>query len=188
MGKVLKWIAFVLGGLIGLALIAVLALGLLGGSRLNRVYHVEPEAIPIPTDPASLERGRHLALSICADCHGENLGGDLFLDASGMATFYAPNITTGAGGMGGQPVDDLVLAIRHGIDQDGTPLLVMPAEVFVNFSEEGSAPGREQHARPSNLLDGARAALGGAIWKTLPGGIRQPQPALPRHAAGGGEP
>jgi cytochrome c553 len=136
MGKILKWIAIVLGGLIGLVVLAVLALGLIGGSRLNRTYPVEPETIVIPDDPASLERGRHLAQTICADCHGAALGGDLFLDESGLATFYAPNITTGAGGMGGQPVDDLVLAIRHGIDQDGTPLLVMPAEVFVNFSAE----------------------------------------------------
>jgi mono/diheme cytochrome c family protein len=136
MGKVLKWIAIVLGGLIGLVVAAFLVLGLLGGSRLNRTYNVEPESIPIPNDPASLERGRHLAQAICADCHGADLGGEAFLDESGLATFYAPNITTGAGGMGGQPVDDLVLAIRHGIDQDGTPLLVMPAEVFVNFSAE----------------------------------------------------
>jgi mono/diheme cytochrome c family protein len=46
---------------------------------------------------------------------------------------YAANIS----GLGATHSDEeLVLAIRHGLDQDGRQLMIMPSESFINFSAE----------------------------------------------------
>jgi mono/diheme cytochrome c family protein len=108
----------------------------IGTSRLNKTYHVEAEAITIPTDAASLSRGEYLAKTICAHCHGDDLSGDSFVDQAGIVTIYAKNLTTGKGGVGNMDDEEFVLAIRHGLEEDGKPLLIMPADVFINWSAE----------------------------------------------------
>ncbi len=137
--KVLKWVGIVLGGLIGVIVIAVVVLYFVGGSRVNRTYDIQPEAVAIPTDAASIERGQHLAEAVtgCTSCHGDNLGGDSFFDDPAIAIFDASNLTSGRGGIGGTYSDvDWVRAVRHGVDPDGKGLLIMPADVFINLSGE----------------------------------------------------
>lgn len=173
MRTTLKWIGIAVGALVGLLLLAVLGMNIAGTARHNRVYDVEPESIIIPTDEDSVERGRHLAQVVCAECHGEDLGGTLFVDEPGVVTIYAPNITTGSGGMGSQPDETLVLAIRHGIDHDGTPLLIMPAEIFINWSAEdiGSviaylreAPPVDNSVPPPQFTVMARVLVGAGLF------------------------
>jgi mono/diheme cytochrome c family protein len=133
MRKVLKWIGIVLGGLIVLLLLAVVGLSMAGGSRLGKTRDVQAEAITIPTDEAALARGAHLADAACKSCHGANLSGSPILADPAIGTVYAANIT----GLGETHSDaDLVRAIRHGVDQDGRQLIIMPAESFIHFSEE----------------------------------------------------
>ena len=115
--KVLRWIGIVLGGLIGLLLIAAVALYLIGGGRIAKTYTIPAETISVPTDQASIQRGQHLATAInkCVDCHGANLGGAVFLDVTSPPLFraVAPNLTGGQGGVGGQLSDaDFERAIR----------------------------------------------------------------------------
>ena len=129
--RILKRALFVLVGLIVTAVA-----GLYGASEwmLRTRYDVRPQSIVLPTDPASLERGRHLTEHVmhCAGCHGDDLGGKLFFDAGPLvARIPAPNLTSGRGGIGTRYTDaDWVRAVRHGVRPDGRPLVVMPSDGF----------------------------------------------------------
>jgi mono/diheme cytochrome c family protein len=101
--------------------------------RLATTYDVSIDPIEIPTDQASIERGRHLVSTIyfCQECHGENLGGELYFDDPLSGQVSAPNLTAGAGGIGREFGDsDWVRAIRHGLNRDGLPLIVMPSNSY----------------------------------------------------------
>ena len=138
MKRILKWTGIVLGGLIGLLLILVVALYLIGGSKQHKRWNIEPEALTIPSDAASVARGEHLvrSVAICVGCHGDNLAGKVLINQPGFAVIYALNLTPGEGGAGAEFKDpDFVRAIRHGIDPDGRALLVMPAENFYYMSD-----------------------------------------------------
>jgi mono/diheme cytochrome c family protein len=138
--RFLRWIGIVLGGLIGLILIAGSVLYLIGGERIDKTYTISGETVAIPTDQASINRGRHLATAInkCVDCHGANLGGAVFLDVTTPPLFraVAPNLTRGQGGVGDKLSDaDFARAIRHGVGPDGRALLVMPADDYFPMSD-----------------------------------------------------
>lgn len=139
MRRVLKWIAIGLGVLIGLVLLAFIALNIVGTSHINRKYDVQAEAITIPTDNASLARGAFLANAFCSECHGQGLSGSEMINEAGIATIYAPNITPSGSGAGNFSDADYVRAMRHGIDPDGKGLMIMPAEIIINWSEEDLA-------------------------------------------------
>jgi mono/diheme cytochrome c family protein len=137
--RVVRWIGIALGVIAGLLAIAVAGVYIVSSVRLNKAYQVADEQITIPTDAASVERGRHLATTIgqCVDCHGANLAGRVFLDSPGVARLSSANLTSGAGGVGGTFTDvDWVRALRHGVGPNGKPLLVMPAQNFTALSAE----------------------------------------------------
>jgi cytochrome c553 len=131
--KVLKWIGIGLAVLVGLILIAALVLYFKGGAQLNKTRQIQPPAISIPVDEASLARGEHLVNLTCRSCHGADLSGTAVFADPTIGMIYAPNIS----GIGERLTDEqLVLAIRHGIGQDGQQLVIMPSEAFINFSAE----------------------------------------------------
>jgi mono/diheme cytochrome c family protein len=139
MKRVLKWVGYVLGGLLMIVLIAVGFVYAKTSSRLNHVYPPITEAVTAPTDSASIERGRHLVWAVgkCVDCHGENLGGKLIADDPAFATLWSANLTRGKGGRGSTFNDaDYTRAIRYGIHRDGKPLIFMPSEAYTHFSDE----------------------------------------------------
>lgn len=136
MKKLLKWAGIVLGGLLVVLVAAAVVLYVRGSSRLNRHYAIQVEAVPVPTDSVSIARGAHLAhaVTLCAACHRQDLSGGLIFQASGIASVYAPNLTSGHGGLGGTLADsDYVRAIRHGVNRDGRALMVMHADAFHNL-------------------------------------------------------
>jgi cytochrome c553 len=110
--------------------------------RLHKTYQIDVTPPAIPSDAASIARGRHLvtAVSMCAACHSAdqaapNLAGNLFLDIP-PARLGAPNLTGGAGGIGAQyTAADWARAIRHGVRPDGTPLVFMPTANFYHLSD-----------------------------------------------------
>jgi mono/diheme cytochrome c family protein len=127
--------------------VAAVALIVLGGivmgqqvdERLSMVYEVPVEAIAIPTDLASIERGMHLVDTVlfCKECHGDDLGGRLQFNDPLTGRIAAQNLTGGAGGIGPETSDEeWVLAIRHGVDENGNPLIEMPSESFYYLSDE----------------------------------------------------
>lgn len=137
MKKVLKRIGIVLGGLIGVIILAVLGLSFSANARLNRTYQIQTEMVTIPTDSASIEEGKRLASFYCTGCHGEGLSGTDFFNDPALAVVDAPNLTPGNGGIGNQYSDaDWVRAIRHGVDPRGKPLFIMPAKDFYFLNDE----------------------------------------------------
>jgi mono/diheme cytochrome c family protein len=137
MKKFAKWIGIMLAGLLGIIIIAVVGLSISANSRLNKVYDVEPETIPISGDQSTIERGKYVYAFSCAGCHGDDLSGTRFFENSAIGYFPAPNLTGGQGGIGGTYSDtDFMRAIRHGIGAEGNPLLVMPSKAYWYFSDE----------------------------------------------------
>ena len=138
--RVLKWGGVVLGGLVGIIVVAVLAIFFIGGSRFNKTYDVQPVAITVPTgNEEAIERGRHLVTvtGLCTECHEEGLKGDVMEDDPVFGRLVASNLTAGKGGVGGSYSDtDFVRAIRHGVRPDGTPLVLMPAEYYNKYNDE----------------------------------------------------
>jgi mono/diheme cytochrome c family protein len=135
MRRVFGWI---LGGALGLVLVAATAVYLVSERRLGRRYELAAEALAVPIDAAAVARGQHLATSRlgCASCHGADLGGNVVVDDGAFGRFVAPNLTRGAGGVGSRYADaDWVRALRHGVRPGGEPLLMMPSASFTNLDE-----------------------------------------------------
>jgi len=136
MRSLFRWLGIVVGAVIVLVLLAAAVVAVVSWRRISRVHTVNV-VVPrtIPTDAAAVEHGKHMATAMgsCTYCHGPDLGGQMMEEPSAFGTLAAPNLTRGAGGLGGSFTDtDWVRAIRHGIHRDGTSLLIMPSEVFVS--------------------------------------------------------
>jgi len=123
MKALLKWVAIILGGLLGLVLIISLILYGIGLARLNRIYTITPRMVKIPADEKSLREGKRIfQYRGCEACHGEELQG--------------VNLTSGEGGIGAERTDlDLVRAVKYGVDSDGKALLFMPSTEFYYLSD-----------------------------------------------------
>jgi len=135
--RALRWIGFALVGVVVLALLAVAALYWIGGRKWQARQQVAVESVSVPTGAEAIERGRHLALVHCANCHGEDLGGAMFVESGAFATVAAPNLTTGEGGAATSYAElDWVRAIRHGVNSRGRAMFVMPAEIYYHLSDE----------------------------------------------------
>jgi len=137
--KVWKRIALVLVVLGVLGVVVLYA----GSARfLARTFPTEVFTPPIPTDTASIERGRHFgeALLDCGGCHGVDLGGGAWIDNAAIGHLFAPNLTRGSGGIGGKLTDaDWVRAIRHGVSRDGRGLVFMSSSAYAAISNEDLA-------------------------------------------------
>jgi mono/diheme cytochrome c family protein len=105
---------------------------------LGRHFSSPPVAIRAATDPARIAHGQHIAATTCAGCHGENLGGRLFVDGMPFMRLYASNLTGGRGGAARTFSDaDFEGAIRHGHLPNGRSLLIMmPSEVFASVADD----------------------------------------------------
>lgn len=135
--KALKWAGIGLAGLVLLAAVAAAILYVRGGARINRTYDIAVAAVPVPTDSATVARGRRLAeaVTLCTGCHGDDLAGEVLIDEPMMATVYASNLTAGRGGVGTTYEDaDYVRAIRHGVNDAGRGLMIMHSDAYHNLS------------------------------------------------------
>jgi mono/diheme cytochrome c family protein len=141
--RLVRWLAIAITALLGLAALAAIIVYGVSEAQLRSTYQIDIESPAIPSDSASIARGRHLvtAVSMCAACHSSdleapNLAGSLFLDIP-PARLGAPNLTSGAGGVGSHyTAADWARTIRHGVRPDGTPLLFMPTANFYHLSDE----------------------------------------------------
>jgi mono/diheme cytochrome c family protein len=126
--------------LIVLLLSAAALLYLVTERALHKHYDVQVKPIVVPTDQASIVRGRDLVEHryVCAECHGKDYGGKPLFDAGPMvARIVAANITPGAGGVGRRYTDlDWVRTLRHGVAPDGRPLVAMPAHHIGKSNEQ----------------------------------------------------
>lgn len=134
----LKRIGLIFGSFILFIIIATVYTQVSAEVRLRKTYDIEVESIAIPTDEASLERGKNLVVSgRCTDCHGFDLGGQISSDNPAVGEIYASNLTAGHGGVGREYQDlDWIRAIRHGVGQDGRSLVITPAQFYYHLSDE----------------------------------------------------
>jgi mono/diheme cytochrome c family protein len=120
-------------GFIGLVLVVIVLLAIYGLSerRLDETYEVPEESLTLQEE-GDLARGEHLvqAVSVCVDCHAEDLGGEDVQSVPLLARVKGPNLTPGEGGISERSDRDLVLAIRHALDPELKPLVVMPSHNF----------------------------------------------------------
>ena len=137
--KIIKWVGIVLIAL------AVLVFGFIylkindAQSRLSTTHKVEPQELSIPDDSLSLIVGKKWATALCAECHGNDLGGKMFFDDPDIGQVYAPNITPGSGGTAYYTDKDWVRALRHGVAANGKGLFIMPAGDYNYMHEEDLA-------------------------------------------------
>jgi hypothetical protein len=100
-------------------------------SSMERSYEIPVPQIALSTDPAVLERGRHLAESVapCAssDCHGKDLAGGKTIVMGPLGTFTGPNVTKGGLAAAYGP-GELARLIQHGIKKDGRSVRFMPVQ------------------------------------------------------------
>jgi mono/diheme cytochrome c family protein len=107
-------------------------------NKLARTYDIPPSGLSIPTDTASVERGRRWAANVfqCTECHGADLGGQVMFDDFLTGRLVGANLTTGEGGVGGHYTDeDWVRAIRHGVLPNGRAGVAMVSNIFYYLSD-----------------------------------------------------
>ena len=68
--KILKWIGIVLGVILVLLILGAGVLYFRGQSKFSQTYQIRVEPVAIPSDAASIERGKHLVTVMCTGCHG----------------------------------------------------------------------------------------------------------------------
>lgn len=137
MGKWIKRVALALGVLLVLAAAGV-ATGLqLAERKMARKVDVTVQPVALASDAASLQRGKYLFSSRgCAECHGPNGAGRVFVDNGKDLRLKAPNITAGTGGVVAsyQPAD-WVRTIRHGVTPAGRAVMIMPSEDYNRLTD-----------------------------------------------------
>src|SRR5258708_589167 len=191
----------ILGGLLTtlatLVLAAVSVVGLLGVYRLY-TPHGEPAAnIAVRATPDQLTVATRRANG-CAGCHSST--GSLPLDGGtmnflgsasgglGPGLLVPPNLTQ-AGPLKDWTDGEIIRAIREGVDRDGHPLLIMPADAFHHLADEDvqnlvaylrtqPATPRSTPASDINLL-GLLLVGAGLLPTAEAPHISQPQPAPP---------
>lgn len=135
--KTLKWIGIIIGSL-AVIIVAIIFYQINEAERLlERTFDVEIVPMRIPNDSTSLAIGEKWVKALCADCHGTDLGGKMFIDDPELiGNLYAPNITTGEGGIAYYTDKNWLGALRHGVSPSGRPLTVMPSLDFSQMREE----------------------------------------------------
>ena len=135
MKKFFKWTGIILGSLIVVLAIAAYFIAGRAERELAARFTINVSTFSIPTDSASVDRGKHISAS-CWGCHGVDYSGKKFFDDPAIGTFAAANLTSGKGGVGSTFKDiDWIRAIHHGVGQDGRGLFIMPSHDFANLTE-----------------------------------------------------
>ncbi len=172
MRRILKGIGILVGILLVVIVVLVGVLFIRSNQILNATYETPEVSMTLPSDPAALERGRYLVeyVSVCVDCHGENLAGGVVVDDPTLGRVVAPNLTTGQNGLGGELTDvDFARVVRYGVLPDGTSVRVMPSDDYSHLSDTDlaaivayvrSLPPVDNNLPPAELKPFGRILLG----------------------------
>ena len=136
--RILKLLLKLLLAIVVIALAAYAYVHFSLNGRIDKTYAVSVPPIAVPAgDAAAIERGRYLAhgVSMCVECHGEDLGGKMMIESPVMGYIGGTNLTRGRGGLGSTYTDeDFVRAIVHGVRKDGRSVVFMPSQDY-KFSQ-----------------------------------------------------
>ena len=133
MRKALRWLGYILAGILVLALLFAAWVWFASGRVLGRVHQAAPERLGQPSAAQRADAGRQARILGCANCHGARLEGRMMFDAGPFAKVWAPNLTELAARATDQ---QLAAAIRQGIGHDGRDLFVMPSPMYSRLSGE----------------------------------------------------
>jgi mono/diheme cytochrome c family protein len=135
MKRLLRWTGIVLGGLVGLAIVAYALVYILSERALRHTFDIPGNSISIPNDSASIAEGRRLATirGCFYGCHGKQAEGVVMFDQPMIGRVVAPNLTAAV-----RKYSDTELAhiIRNGVRPDGRSMVIMPAETFNVLTDE----------------------------------------------------
>ncbi len=146
MKKIIKWIAIVLAGLVGVLVVALIGLLIYGQVSFKITQNNRP-VYPISVDhsPDNITRGQYLVENVmaCAGaCHtpqgGQPYTGSVEELELGPAKvlFAVPNLTSDVEtGLGAWTDAEIARAIREGVGRDGRALEVMPAFNYHDMSD-----------------------------------------------------
>ena len=133
MAKLMRWAAYGVAGVVGLLMVAAAIVWLLSWQQLSSAPRPHPEHLVQPTAAQLADAPRMAHALGCFSCHGEGLRGNKMFDQPIIGRIWAPNLTL----MAAHASDDEIgRAIRQGISDEGSPLIVMPAESFQFLSDE----------------------------------------------------
>src|SRR5688500_17043318 len=137
MKRVLKYLLYFVCLVLCVAAAAVAYVFYASNQRVAKTYAVTPPPLQIALgDPAAIERGRYLVhkVSLCIECHGEDLGGRAVVETP-LTLLWGSNLTTGRGGLGATHTDaDFVRSLTHGVKKNGQSVLFMPSQDY-KFTE-----------------------------------------------------
>jgi mono/diheme cytochrome c family protein len=158
--KAAKFVVWAVGGLALLVAIAAATAHFAAQRKLHRVVDVTVAPIAYVNDPASVARGKYLFESRgCAECHGANGAGRLFIDAPNGFRVWAPNISPAPGSAVERYTEvDWVRTLRHGVKPDKRPVFVMPSEDY-NRLTDADVAAIVAYARSLPLVPGERARI-----------------------------
>jgi hypothetical protein len=131
--RILKWLGIVI------AIVLVIGGGYVGyqanafDSSVAKKYDIPLPSFARSTDPAVIERGKHLAQSVAGcmatPCHGQDLSGGVVTDIGPIGKMVAQNLTPA--GVAAQYSDgELARLLLHGVKKDGTTVRMMPVPDF----------------------------------------------------------
>jgi cytochrome c553 len=130
MKRILKWTAITV-----VSIVAVLFIVIYAGSeyRLRQKFDIAATPVPVPTDSAGLERGRHVFQTRgCEGCHAEGLKGSVFFDQPMLARLVAPNVVRA---IRGYSDPELARLLRHGVRPNGRGVAVMPSSMLYHLDD-----------------------------------------------------
>jgi len=101
-------------------------------SMINEIYDIEVMSFEVPEATDELnEEGRRIFVSRgCVDCHGTDAAGTIMAEDPAFGVIVAPNLT------GDYSSETLLLALLHGVREDGTALQIMPSVDYAHWREE----------------------------------------------------
>lgn len=134
--RILRWIAFSLGGVVALALLGVAAIHVFIGIELDQTFDIPATKVDVSYDAATIAEGERLArLRGCfGGCHGETVNGSVFFEAPDGTVVVAPDLGRI---VQEYSVEEFARLIRHGVRPDGTSVILpMPSAMFYHLSDD----------------------------------------------------
>ncbi|MFO1254033.1 MAG: cytochrome c, partial [Inhella sp.] len=133
-----------LGALATAALLATAGAGAvwMGHRKMDRqISTPTPAPWAVPSSAEALARGAYLYASRgCADCHGKDGGGKVFIQDGDSLLVKAPNISPGTGSVTTRYTpQDWTRLLRHGVKPNGRPAFIMPSEDYARWTQEDLA-------------------------------------------------
>lgn len=136
MRTALKWAGIVAGGVAALAVAFLSGLYAVTAVKTHKKYDIAADPIAADVARADIKRGERLAKvrMACVECHGDDLGGKMYIQDPALGKLYGSNLTPAA--LASWSDDEIGRAIRHGVARDGRPLLLMPSQDYQHLTRK----------------------------------------------------